>query len=272
MTDRRLTPANRRVAHQDMPNPPEGVRLVRDDPVQVTAPLVDLCAAPGGARDKQMMLGQGFSLLERRDGWIFGFDPVDGYVGYLPEAAVGPVSTPTHRLIARQSHLYPGPDFKLGEQAALPFFSALEVVGQEGRFLRLAGGGFVPAQHVAPLSWHAQDPVSVAEMFLGTPYLWGGNSGAGIDCSGLVQLAFWATGLPCPRDADMQESLGRDATGAPRRGDLLFWKGHVALVADPGRILHANAHHMAVAYEEMDAAIARIEAQGDGPVTAHRRP
>ncbi|PIE08911.1 MAG: NLP/P60 hydrolase [Rhodobacterales bacterium] len=254
-----------------MPDPPEGRRLVAGEAVQVALPLVDLCATPGGARDKQMVLGQAFTVLERHAGWAFGFDPRDGYVGYLPERALGAPSTPTHQVMTRHSHIYPEADFKSRETTRLNAFSALEITGTTGRFAALAGGGFVPLQHLAPMGDVAEDAVSVAEMFLGTPYLWGGNSGGGIDCSGLVQLALWAAGKDCPRDADMQEHLGEEVSGPLRRGDLLFWKGHVAMVADAERILHANAHHMAVAYEGIGAAIARIEAQGDGPVTSRRR-
>jgi cell wall-associated NlpC family hydrolase len=129
----------------------------------------------------------------------------------------------------------------------------------------------MPAAHLAPVDTFESDPAAVAGMFLGTPYLWGGNTAFGVDCSGLVQAAFTACGLPCPADSDMQMSLGSEVTGALRRGDLLFWKGHVAIVVDEARLIHANAHHMAVAFEGIDAAIARIEAQGDGPVLSRRR-
>lgn len=133
---------------------------------------------------------------------------------------------------------------------------------------------FLKSLQLAPPDFAFKDPVAVAELFVHTPYVWGGDSGFGIDCSGLVQAALTACGVECPRDSDMQEAeLGQELPeDAPlRRGDLLFWKGHVAWVADPDTILHANAFHMAVTFEPMQDAINRIEAQGDGPVTARKR-
>jgi cell wall-associated NlpC family hydrolase len=132
--------------------------------------------------------------------------------------------------------------------------------------------GYLPARHLAPLDRVEPDFVAVAERFLGTPYLWGGKTNNGVDCSGLVQVALAACGMPCPRDSDMQER----ALGAPvaladsRRGDLLFWKGHVAIVRDAATLLHANAFHMMVAVEPIAEALARIEAAGS-PVTSVKR-
>lgn len=145
--------------------------------------------------------------------------------------------------------------------------------GTSGNFTETSIG-FVPSQHLAPLADRAPDPVAVAEALVGTPYLWGGNSSFGIDCSGLVQIALRACGADCPGDSDLQEAVFA-SLAAPdyrRRGDLLFWKGHVGWIAGPDLLLHANAYHMAVAYEDLDTAIRRITAQGDGPVTSHVRP
>jgi len=272
VTDRRFLRANGRVAHVSLEGRVQADRFVEGEPCRVTASVCDLCRAPCGPRDKQLLRGWPFSVLERRDGWAFGFDPVDGYVGYLPETALGPPFRPTHRVVARASHVYAEPDVKAPETAALSYFSELRVTGSAGRFLALHGGGYVPAQHVAPVDRVAEDPVGIAEMFLGTPYLWGGDSAGGIDCSGLVQLALRATGRPCPRDSDQQMTLGAEVAGELARGDLLFWKGHVAMVVNAARLIHANAHHMAVVHEGTGAAIARIAAQGDGPVLARRRP
>jgi len=163
----------------------------------------------------------------------------------------------------------------------LSFGARLRVARTEGAWAKLAiqtqpdtawfREAWVPAAHLAPVDTLEPDPVAVAEKFLGTPYVWGGNTAFGIDCSGLVQAALLACGIECPGDADLQMALGEEATGAPRRGDLMFWKGHVALVVDADTLIHANAGHMAVACEGIEAATARIAAQGDGPVTAHRR-
>lgn len=271
MTDRRFLAANARVADAGLRGQVDAPRFVEGTLMRCAAPVADLRAAPGGARDKQVLFGWGFNLLDIHDGWAFGFDAVDGYVGYLPEDALRPNLWPTHRVCVRATHVYPRPDIKSPDRMALSFFSEVAVTGEAGAFLAIEGGGYIPRQHLAPLDWRAEDAVSVAEMFLGTPYLWGGNSGTGIDCSGLVQLAFWAAGRACPRDSDLQAGLGQEIEGDLQRGDLLFWKGHVAMVADADRLIHANAHHMAVAHEGIEAAIARIEAQGEGPVIARRR-
>ena len=270
--DRRLTAANGRVADAALRGTVEAGRFVDGVLQEVDVPVADLLAAPGGRRERQVVLGAGVKVYEARDGWAFVQAVADGYVGYLPEASLrGPVAA-THRVTARTTHLYPEADFKAHELASLSFGSRVRVLDEGARFVE-TDRGFVPKAHVAPLEALERDPVAVAERFLGTPYLWGGNSGFGIDCSGLVQAACDACGIACPGDSDMQEAgLGADlGNKAVRRGDLLFWKGHVAWVADEATILHANVYHMAVAFEGLDAALERIEEQGDGGVTARKR-
>jgi cell wall-associated NlpC family hydrolase len=151
--------------------------------------------------------------------------------------------------------------------------SAVQVLDADGTWAETPQG-FVPATHLAPLDQPAPDPAAVAQMFLGAPYLWAGNSIAGLDCSGLVQLSMLAAGRPCPGDSDLQQALGAALTeDAPlQRGDLIFWKGHVAMMLDGAVMIHATAHTMRVIAEALDAAIARILAKGEGPVTARRRP
>lgn len=274
MSDRRFLAANTRVAHDSLRGQIDAPHFAQGMLKRCALPQADLCRSPGGSRDKQLLFGQPFRVLETQDGWAFGFDEVDGYVGYLPENAICDLPPPDHRIGVRLAHIYSEPDFKSPETGLLSFFSEVSATCETERFSRLAQGGYIANAHLMPFSSYAKDPVEIAQMFLSTPYLWGGNTGTGIDCSGLVQLCAYATGRASPRDSDMQEAtlgqtLPEDA--ALQRGDLLFWKGHVAWVADPDTILHANAFHMAVSYEPMQEAINRIDAQGDGPVTARKR-
>lgn len=274
MTDPRRYPANARVAVADLPDVPDHLLRVTPVPQQIAVPVVDLLRRPGGPRDRQLLFGERVSVLETHEGCCFIQSDKDGYVGYVPAHVLAEPVTATHRVAAAATHLYPQPDFKLHEVAALSHGSLLQVTGTSGRFAETPMG-HVPSGHISPIGDFATDPVRVAELYLGTPYLWGGNSRWGIDCSGLVHAALMACGHPCPGDSDMQERevgtlLAPDS--APQRGDLLFWKGHVAMVSDADTLIHANAHHMAVVHEPLRDAIQRIAAQGDGPVTAHRRP
>ncbi|MBT0957395.1 C40 family peptidase [Alphaproteobacteria bacterium KMM 3653] len=273
MPDRRLNPSNGRVAPEALRGLVEADAFVTPVPRRVSIPVVDLCARPSGPRDRQLLWGTLLHVLEERDGWAFVQNPADAYVGYVPMGALGPDDLPNYQVSAPASHLYPAPDFKTKERASLSFGSQVRVIADTGRFSETPQG-FIPRTHLRPIASPFADPVTVAQLFFGTPYLWGGNSATGIDCSGLVQIACHACAIPCPADSDLQQAaLGTalpDDT-APERGDLMFWKGHVAWVVDADTIIHANAHHMAVAYEPIRNARLRIEAQGDGPVTAHKR-
>ena len=271
--DPRLTPANARAAHVSLRGLVAAPRYTAGEALQVILPLVDLLEAPGGARVRQLVLGEGFTVIDRDQGHAFGQSSKDGYCGYLPEAALGRTAAPTHYVAAPASHLYPEPRVQAHESASLSFGARLTALATSGQFTRTPQG-FVPTSHLRILGDWFTDPVEVALLFLGTPYLWGGNSRAGIDCSGLVQTALQACGLACPADSDLQQTLGQPIPdGAPlRRNDLVFWRGHVALALSPVEIIHANGNAMAVTIENTAAATARVTAGQGGPVIARRRP
>lgn len=276
--DRRITPFSGRVALESLRGQVEAASFTAGRPGLVAVPLVDLLARPDGPRDRQLLMGDAVTVIDIDGGHAFVQAAKDGYCGWLPVAALeeGAVA-PTHWISAPASHLYPEPLVQARETASLSLGVRLTVLetglGRQGRFAR-TNRGFVPMRHLRPIGDWLSDPVAVAETFLGTPYLWGGNSRAGIDCSGLAQAAMLATGRPWPGDADLQEQAGTPLPdGAPlRRGDMIFWAGHVALVVDGTRLIHANGRSMSVAHEETEACIARILAEGGGPVTRITRP
>ena len=249
---------------------PDLAKVVRRDPRQVVRPLVDLLRRPDGPRDRQLLFGDAVTVFQDADGWSYVQAVKDAYCGYVRTEDLGPFAPPTHRVSAPATHAYKQADFKSPDQISLSYGSRVVVQSLDGSYAQTELG-FIPAVHLAPVTEVAQDPASVAALFLGTPYLWGGNSRWGIDCSGLVQAALLACDIPCPGDSDMQQGLGTAASGPYQRNDLLFWNGHVALVTDAETLIHANAGAMATVYEPIEAAISRIEFQGDGPVTAHRR-
>lgn len=273
MTDRRFHPANATVAHVSV-GAKAGQAETEGELEAIGAPVADLRAAPGGDRDRQLLFGDGFLVLERSGGWAFGQSLKDGYVGYVLQSQLAEWRAPTHFVAVRSTHRYSAPDLKAPEIQPLSFASGLCVVHELAKHFELADGSFVPKPHVRPLAQVFRDPVTVAQLFFGTPYLWGGNSAWGIDCSGLVQAAVMATGSDCPPDSDLQagglgDEIPPDADIL--RGDLFFWKGHVAMAVDNTTLIHANGHHMAAAYESASSAIARIEAQEGLPLLLRRR-
>ncbi len=275
MTDKRLLAANARVAHTSLRGGVEAERFVDGEAARVVAPLADLLAAPDGGRERQLLHGEAVLVLERRAGFAFLRAEKDGYCGYLAEAALGPPCDPTHWVAAPATHLYPEPRLKSCEVMSLSLGARLAIRSPGPKFSETEGGRFVPTVHLRRLGDWATDPVQVAESLLGTPYLWGGNSRQGLDCSGLVQAAWGACGWPCPADSDQQrEGLGRAlAQGAAyQRGDLFFWPGHVAIAVSADRLIHANGFQAAVGHEGIAACIARIDAQGEGPLLVVKRP
>lgn len=271
--DRRKYPATDQIAHTSLRGKTDITQFTEGVTRRIAVPLADLLRKPNGARERQLWLGEAFTVIDHDQGHAFGFAKKDGYCGWLPDAALTDASEPTHWVATPGTHLYPEPRVQAREHAALPMGACLQVIANRGNFVETTVG-FVPAAHMRQIGDWLTDPISVAETFLGTPYLWGGNSRAGIDCSGLAQISFHACGIAVPGDADQQEVVGTalEASTQLRRGDLLFWDGHIAMIVDAARLIHANGHSMSVAYEPIDACIARIIAQNGGPVTQRRRP
>ena len=241
-----------------------------EKPSRIKGSVVNLRRSPDGPRDRQLIYGDAVTHLGTVDAWAYIQSVKDGYCGYVRKDLISSqIPDPTHWMAAPASTAYAEPNIKSRDLSVLTFGAQLHVSNVVND-LADTEIGFVPMTHLRPLAERFDDPAAVAALFLGTPYLWGGNSRQGIDCSGLVQAALLACDIPCPGDSDQQMSLGNDASGY-QRNDLLFWKGHVALVHDPQTIIHANAHAMAVTYEPITTALNRIAAAGDGPMTAHRR-
>jgi NlpC/P60 family/Bacterial dipeptidyl-peptidase Sh3 domain len=222
----------------------------------------------------QALMGERIIVYETTDeGWAWGQLESDGYVGWISANAIaGSGPAPTHKVAALRTLGFPEADIKLPPSASLPMGALLTIARETERFAVTLSGLHIPSMHLALLKEKRSDFVAVAELFLGTPYLWGGKTSLGIDCSGLVQVSLQAAGIACPRDSDMQEqALGRPSTLAElRRGDLVFWKGHVAIARNTGSLLHANAHHMAVAIESIAEVVSRIKAAGS-EVTSVKR-
>ncbi|AGI66216.1 hypothetical protein OAN307_c04780 [Octadecabacter antarcticus 307] len=273
MTDARLTPANGRVAASHLRGRVTADVFVGGESASIGQVVVDLCVAPTGRRERQLLLGAAVTVFERREGWAFVQGKSDGYVGYVPESALVKPNDTTHRVATQATHAYATENIKSPDLLHLPFGAEVTVVGERHKFFETPHG-FIPKKHLRPLAQLFADPATVAQFYFGAPYLWGGNSTRGVDCSGLVQAAYHACGHLCAGDSDLQsDGLGRQLESGENllRGDLIFWDGHVAMMLDTDTMIHANAHHMAVVYEGLAQATLRIKAQGDGDVTARRR-
>ncbi len=279
MDDPRLTPARPDLAAKYLEGRIEAKRFVTGEAFEISDSIAPLRGAPSSDAMllTQALMGERVTIYDRDgEGFAWGQLNSDGYVGWLPDRALTkPAAAPTHKITALRTFAFPGPSIKLPPVDTLVMGAAVTVIRDDGVFAVTRGGWYLPRQHVGPIDRHVDDFVAVAEQFAGTPYLWGGKSSLGIDCSGLVQVALNAAGIGCPRDSDMQQDgLGRALDAAEsrklRRGDLMFWNGHVAIARDADTIVHANAHHMATTIENTRVAIARIKAAGS-EITAIKR-
>jgi hypothetical protein len=279
MGDPRLTPARPDLAAKYLEGKVEAARFVAGEAFEIYDALVPLRSEPfsGAELVTQALKGERVTIYDRNDeGFAWGQLNGDGYVGWLPDRALAkPAAAPTHKITALSTFAFPGPSIKLPPVETLVMGAAITVLRQDGAFAATRDGWYLPLPHIGSINQYEHDFVGVAERFVGTPYLWGGKSSLGIDCSGLVQVALNAAGVRCPRDSDMQrDSLGSALDpaepGKLQRGDLIFWNGHVAVVRDADSIVHANAYHMAAAIEPTRDAIARIKAAGN-EITAIKR-
>lgn len=275
--DPRLTPARGDIAARFLAGQVEAARFVEGEAMQCSAGAAAIRRRPepDAMQEDQLLFGETFTVYEEKAGWGWGQSGRDGYVGYMAmEALSAPVLAPTHRIRALRTYVFSQPDLKSAPLFLLSLNAKVRVEGEEGRYRKIARAGWVAEQHLAPLAEVAPDWVAAAERFLGAPYFWGGRESLGVDCSGLIQSALEAAGLDAPRDADMQEQQLGEAVPISleglRRGDLVFWKGHVGVMLDATRLLHANAHHMETAIEPLAEAAARIEPLA-GPIRAIRR-
>ena len=260
--DKRLTPARLDVAAAHLKGKVEAVRFVSGETFRVKRGRVSLRAKPSdeAAQETELLFGEMFTVYENKNGWAWGQLAPDDYVGYVRAEALTAPGETNARVSALMTPLLSAPDVKAPALDMLPLNARVAVTKRENGFAELSGGGFIADVH---LDKAASDWVAVVEKFIGVPYVWGGKTFAGLDCSGLIQTARHAAGLKCPRDTDMQlAALGEAVSEAPRRGDLVFWKGHVGVMLDATRLLHANAFHNEVAIEAFSEAKARIASAG----------
>lgn len=230
--------------------------------MSIVVPVAGMYATPNTTASliNQAILGDQVNVFEIKDGWAWGQLEKDEYVGYLPEKnLVDGGFDATHRVSVPASFFYPEPDIKSQPATRVFMNSQIEIVGVERDWAKTKDGKFIFAKHICSVDQFGADPVSEAEKFLNAPYLWGGSTLDGLDCSALVQQAYHACGKPCPRDTDMIETdIGSQGHNSFARGDLVFWDGHIGMMVDEKRMIHANGHHMAVVIEDFTEAEQRI--------------
>ena len=279
--DRRTHPWREDLAAEELRGRVPAPRYVVGEPARVVSPILAVRRQPHAAAplETETLFGERVRLLDSENGWAWVQLVRDGYVGYVvAEALSDELIEPTHRVQALGTFVYSDADIKSPVAEHLPLGAAIAVETEDAQFARLATGGFVVTRHIADRDRFAPDFVDVAERFIGTPYLWGGRTRIGLDCSGLLQITMEAAGLTAPRDSDMQEAALGIAVPDPHtlegleRGDLVFWPGHVAIMVDSVMLIHANAHHMAVAVEPLSVAVDRIRRTGSQISSIRRLP
>jgi cell wall-associated NlpC family hydrolase len=272
LPDPRITLARDGIAARSLEGIVPADRYVDTTVRQTKVPSAALRGVPSVAAEQvdQLLFGELFEVLDEADGWAFGQAVRDGYVGYVEAAALGgPPTAPTHTVRALRTYGFSAPSIKSPPVGLYSMNSLITDEGREGRFVKSAGGWLVE-EHLVPAGHAEADYVAVAERFVGTPYQWGGRESLGLDCSGLVQQALYASGRACPRDSDQQEAMG-EPVETLRRGDLVFWRGHVAIMTSETDIIHANGFHMAVVAEPLAEAIARTRRLDGREPTGFRR-
>ncbi|MGI9476628.1 MAG: NlpC/P60 family protein [Hyphomicrobiaceae bacterium] len=255
----------------------DAARFATGQPYHVSVPIAPLHPEPSPVADldTEALGGEAVQIFDVADGWAWCQLTGDGYVGYMPEEMLtaGPPAPATHQVTAREAFAYCEPTARSKPRRSWLFGSTIEVVAADGDFFELSDGGFIGRQHVKAIDVTEPDYVATAQIMLGVPYLWGGKSVRGIDCSGLVQLSLLRAGISCPRDTDMQ---ARELPGSLpvtdgcldqlQRGDLVYWPRHVGIMVDKERLLHANGTNMATTIDPVTLVSER--SRQDGPVAS----
>ena len=274
--DPRITLARQDLASAALVGLVRATQFVEPVSMRVVQPSASIRKGPTARSEQvdQLLFGEVFDRLESVDGHAWGQARRDGYVGWVDEACLSAeLATPTHRVSAIRTFAFCEPSIKSAFSRPLSLNALVTVVEERENLVLAADIGWITRSHLTPVGIFEDDPADVAERYLGAPYLWGGRDSLGLDCSGLVQQALYACGRACPRDTDMQAALGEPtAADDLRRNDLVFWRGHVGMMLNGDRLIHANGHYMAVVIEPLAQAVERIETAGGGPPTAFCRP